>query len=503
MKTDTSARGTSRSRRALTAIALLAPILAAIVLWARNGSGTRAGAPASEPGSAAPPAAGSDPPPATSAGSREESRREAAPPAAPAPTVAPLAADELRAALRRLAQADMQDSAALEAALRPLFVPPDNVLAVLELLKANGLGDEESLTLEELGALRCLTLAVLVFNPPPGVQSTLASEGVSLDGRALVLAILRALPDIFAPEQEYLADMLGSQRDERGRAILDSSYAAELERLAAAYPEHAPLFERLLAGLLEVLDAADAAALQALYVSDADSPVLVAAGLKRWLEANAATALAWAESVYDQEETSDEIRRAISGAVALAAPVEDAAEFLSERAQRTMLLQFMALGERAGGKEALDDQYWNLRIGGDADDRARTMLVSGMTDATTEALLAIGQEDPSPFVRGQAWTTLTASNGFTPSQAVLDRLAEAWQGRNDPLRSVPTAGIVSAAGNFAGKAGQSPALREGAIDLLRTIVRDPSTSETDRSSALKKLERLVSAEEFLQLSRKP
>jgi hypothetical protein len=409
-------------------------------------------------------------------------------------------ADELRAALRRLAQVDVGDAPALEAALRPLLVPGANVYAVLELSKAGGLGGGAELTLEELGALRALAFAVLVFNPAPGATSTLAAEGHALDGHALVVAILRALPDLLEPVRTLLADLVETQTNEREQRILDASYAGELERLATDYPELAELFQRMLAGLLAA-NGREADVLAALYATDASSPTLVGAALARWLEQHAGTALAWAAEAYDRDEASAEVRHAITSAVAASAPVGEASRFLGARAQRTMLVEFLTLGERAGGRAALEEEYWRLRVLGDADERARTMLVSGMTSAPTDALLAIANEDPSLDVRSQAWITLTFADGFQPTAGVLDRLEECWNDRAHPQLGLKTSSLLSAAGNFANKAKTGdPALLARVKGLLLDVYRDRSQSERDRRKALEKLEPLVSDAEFRQLS---
>src|SRR6185295_8972428 len=104
---------------------------------------------------AAPPKVGASPEraPASSASPiAGPAAREAAPPSPSEPAPPPLDDDALRAALRRLAQTDMQDSAALEEALRPLLVPTARVFEVLEHLEAGGLADDGShLSLEEVG----------------------------------------------------------------------------------------------------------------------------------------------------------------------------------------------------------------------------------------------------------------------------------------------------------------------------------------------------------------
>jgi hypothetical protein len=485
--------GRARVRLTVVVMALLA---AALLLWKPGAGGEPSVTTGGEPVVAQPLAA--ETPPLAAAREAQSAPQTATPVAALPP---PASADELRAALRRLARTDMQDEAALEAALRPLLVPPANVYAVLELSKAGGLADGARLSEEELGALRCLALAVLVFNPVPGATSTLAAEGVHTDGRQLVLAILRALPDILSPVRELLADLLSGQVNERGERLLDLGFAAELERLAAAHPEHAELYHALLAGLLELEDG-ELAALRALYAQDVDSPTLVAAALSRWLAEHPESALVWAAELYDREDASAELRAAVTSAVARAAPVDVASRFLTERAQRTMLVEFLNVGEREGGLAALDQEYWQLRVSGDADERARTMLVSGMTDADTETLLALAWEDPSEAVRAQAWTTLTAAKGFVPTQATLERLREARASAGDPLLRVPSYGLISAAGSLASKARESaPELVQGALEILRSIALDRSEPERVRQQALDKLSRFVSNEEIESLRR--
>jgi hypothetical protein len=484
------------SRKPAARWLLAAPILLvamACCLWiVRRRSSPAEAAPAAEPAAGTVPETGHAPPPPARGPAR-------APGAHASESGEPSSEHDLRAALRRLAETDVTEAPILEEALRPLLVPGANVYAVLERLKAGGLGGGAGLTLEELGALRLLAFAVLVFHPVPGQVSHLAAEGHALDGHALVVAILRALPDILEPARRRLAAILGGQRNENGDRILDASYAAELERLAEAHPELAALYHELLAGLLEDEGRATEV-LETLYATDTDSPTLVGAALARWLETHAETAMAWAAETYDAEDASEELRQAISSAVARAAPVEEASQFLGQRAQRTMLAEFLTLGERDGGLAALDDEYWRLRILGDADERGRTMLVSGMGSLGTEALLAIAGEDPSLSVRAQAWTTLTNADSFEPSEGALQRLREAWDRQADPSLGVPPYGVISAASNFARRAGQgAPGLRAGALELLKTIALDPAQPERTRASALQSLRPLLSAQEFEQL----
>jgi hypothetical protein len=407
--------------------------------------------------------------------------------------------ETLLAALRRLAVTNMQDESDLEAALLPLLAP-GTVRAVLAHLRHGRLGGAPHASLEEVGAVRCLVLAAFVYCMPAEQRATSTAPIGAMDCREHVLALLRALPEILAPTQGALADMLAGLRNAEGKPILDASYAAELERLASAHPEHAELFERLLAGLLESLVDAEADALQGLFITDADSPTLVATALARWLESSSASALAWAEHTFDDPATSDEIRNAISSAVARAAPVAEAAEFLGNRARTTMLGEFLTVGEREGGLVAVDQEYWDLRMLGDANSRSRRMLVSGMVKAKTDTLLAIACEDPAPEVRAQAWTTLTFAEGFVPNAGILDRLEQCWNDRKHPRLGVPTYGLISAASGALDRAG-APELRQRALSLLIEMAKDTSLNEYDRRAVLDKLKGQLPPEEFLQLSR--
>ncbi|MSR62551.1 MAG: hypothetical protein EXS08_08925 [Planctomycetes bacterium] len=373
-----------------------------------------------------------------------------------------------------------------------------NLYAVLGLLKGGGLTDGSHLSLEELGALRALTLGALLYNAPPGATTTLPAVDPPRDGQAFVMALLRGLPDMLPPVQGLLAELLGAQRFPDGRPLLDLAYAAELERLAREFPEAAALYEGLLAQLMD-LDDAQADALQALYLSDDASPTLVGAGLARWLETHPASAMAWAEERYDREDTPDRLRDAIAAAIAQTAPVTDASRFLGERARDTLLVEFMNLGERDGGAAALEQDYWSLRILGDADARARRMLVSGMSSVETETLLALAADDPSPEVRAQAWTTALLADSFQPSAAALERLRDGYRNEADPRAGIPGYGVVSAAKNFAHRAKLDPALRALALELLREVYLDRAQPDSTRDNAIEGLQFYLPAQEIEQL----
>lgn len=417
-----------------------------------------------------------------------EARREAAvPPERPA-----LDEEGLRDALRRLARADLGDSAAVEAAMLPFLAPPSTLSTVLALLEHGGLADGSYLSLEEVGALRALVLGALLGSDPE------AEVPVPFDGHGLVLEVLEGLPAVLEPAREALVDLLAGAREGRGEPLVDASFVADLERLREAHPELAPLYERLLAALVGGSDPEDLA-LRMRYMIDTENPSLVAAALARWLEEDPEAALAWAAGTFDEREAGLELKRAISGAVAQTAPVEEAVRFLAPRAQREMLGEFLSLGGRKGGLEVLREEYWNLRILGGADERARRMLVSGMLDTGTDELLAIAGEDPSATVRSQAWITLTASRDFQPNRAILERLREA---RDRPELGLEPGELVLALGNFARqtqRSGQDAELLSDARGFLVELYRDRSQPDWVRQRTLEKLAGLVPDDEFARL----
>jgi len=416
--------------------------------------------------------------------------------------------EQLRARLRRVAAVDLSEAETFEAVLEPLLTNPKTMARILFLVQGDGLARADAvLSPEEVGALRAIAAGVIVFNAPVApiggdgdARNELAAAGLAVDGRAYLVSVLEALVNVGTPARELLAGMLSSSRDGAGRLLLSLGLAPELDRLARQYPASADLYLGLLAEAAGELDETGAQALDLLQLTETRSPTLVNASLARFLKSeDSPAALQWAEALHDGEETADALKRAISTAVAAAAPVEGAATFLSERASGELLVEFDLLGGREGGLEALEDEYYALRVFDDADETARTMLVAGMGQAATSNLLAIAVDDPAGRVRGQAWTTLTLATDFEPTERILDHLSEGFVNRADRDSGLPTYAVITSAANLAARAGSRPELLARTVALLRTIAEDPTVSPHDRQKAIAKLERYVSPAEVARL----
>ena len=122
----------------------------------------------------------------------------------------------------RLGEIELTDQAVLEELVRPLLVPPENVFAVLELLRAGDLAQGSGpqgfgLSPAEIGALRLLVLAASSSHTP-GIAGELARSCAHVDEHALLVAALRALPDVRPPAQELLLELLRSSCGRGARA---------------------------------------------------------------------------------------------------------------------------------------------------------------------------------------------------------------------------------------------------------------------------------------------
>jgi hypothetical protein len=440
-------------------------------------------------------------PPIPSRSSRTDISAERSPTRAPLQRGPDLTDDELRARLRRLAAVDLSDAEAFEAVLEPLLTNAKTMERIVFLLQGRGLARADAvLSPEEVGALRAIGAGAVVFNSGDVEGNELVAAGLAVDGRAYLVSVLEALVNVAAPAKGLLAGMLRSSRDAAGRLLISLELATELDRLARQDPASADLYLGLLAEAAGELDDTGARALDLNQLTDARSPTLVNASLARLLEGESSpAALQWAAALHDGEETDAALKRAISTAVAAAAPVAGAAAFLSARADAELLVEFDLLGGREGGLEALQEEYYTLRVFDDADETARTMLVAGMGRAAPSNLLAIAVDDPAARVRGQAWTTLTLAADLEPTPRTLDLLTEGFVNRTDRDAGLPAYAVITAAGNLAARLGTRPELLARTVELLRTIAEDPEVSPHDRRKAIAKLERYVSPAEVARL----
>ncbi len=410
--------------------------------------------------------------------------------------------DGLREALRRLATIDMFDGEFLEARLAPFATNPGNLDRVVELLARQALGSgTDPLALEEVGAVRAIVCTVAVLHPIDGASSALEHSGVSRDGRVFFEAVLTALAPMRPPVRAVLAEMLAAIRDANGRLVLDLSYEGVLTELAFVHPELSDLYLGMLADVATDFAPETTRALDTLHVLEGESPRLVTASLSRLLDGSSAEqAMRWAVELYDLPATTPEMRRAVATAVAVAGPVDSAAEFLAERASTDLYAEFATLGDRRGGVRALRDRYVLHRVNGTGDE-ARRMLVSGMVDEQAERLIALALDDPSATVRGQAWTTLTLGDDFTPSEAVLGFLREGFVNRADADIGIPAYALLGALSNFArrsapGARGRDAALHTELLAFVREVALEPDLSAHERARAMRILEQHLSADAF-------
>ncbi len=404
----------------------------------------------------------------------------------PAGEPQPLDEEGLRAALRAIAAVDLRDEEALEEALFDVVASRPPLDRTVQLLQGGGLTrDGERFSPEEIGALRAVLCAAALFCAPSRATE-LHRSGHARDGRAFVEDLLRALVNMFSPVRETLANLLASLRGADDRLVLDLSYERLLRELAQEHPEQADLYLGILAELGTDLEGVEARALDLFELERAESPRLLTVSLTRLLRgARGEQALQWAGELYDRDDTSEDLREAISSSVATAAPVAEAAAFLADRATSAMFAEMFTLGDRAGGREALEDAYYERRIAG-VQEEARRLLVAGLEDAGPEALLAIASEDPSARVRGQAVLTLTASSKVAVEPATLTFLRQGYEDRADPRIGLPESSVVYATANLV-RSDLAPELRDATVQFLRELTCDGSLDVPLRRHALEAL----------------
>lgn len=413
-------------------------------------------------------------------------------PAAPGgPEHPELSDEELRALLLMIAAA--RDESDIEEALKPIALNPKSGLRVLAMLEQGLLKTSVSdLSEEERGAVQALVFLAAIYN---GGESTgfLQAEGVHVDGRAFLVKVLRALPNIPSPAKGALAEGLGSVTIE-GEHLIDMTYLDEILQLRSKSPDDRELFSALLENMAGELSESERQDFYTLFVTEIDDPTMVRVALSNLLQgAQAERFAALAQLLLDEHgHESPALRREILGAVAASAPPKLAAEFLGKNAASDLLAEFHNLGGRPGGLDALADEYNSLVAGG-LRPEARKLLVSGMEGE--ELLVGIAKTDPDPVVRGQALLTATLDSAGA-SGIVFDTLESAWLNRGDGAAGMPTYQIISSAGNLANPGQHSPENSKKAVALLKTIASSEGLSTSEQKSVFGKLKLVLSAEEF-------
>jgi len=428
-----------------------------------------------------------------------------------------LHADGLRAQLEAIARAEQlaaeearggavsgETQRALERALAPVLYAPDLLYRALDMLRSGELevvaedgARIDGVSLAEFGAVRAIYWALLAYTAP---ESDLNQAGAGVPPSELLENVLTALPELRERVQRMLLEQLKEARLD-GVPILDASFLTTILYLRAQFPEHRELFSELLATLGESMSAADRDAVFAVLLDENADPTLVGVALTQLLRGDAGgVALRLAESLYDSETDGGQAgarrREAVAKAVAASASDPfDAARFLAERSAETrnMVEAYWTLGEREGGLEAVEAQYFELNSD-DLNPRARLALVLAMSRAPAERLLEIADVDSDPSVRGQAFLTLTSADGYAPTQEHVDLL----RSRVDGSRAISTGALIGSAANIATHARRSGLndVAADALELLQSVGGDPQTSSHDRKRITDVLKTQLDASAF-------
>jgi hypothetical protein len=395
---------------------------------------------------------------------------------------------------------------ALEEALRPILFEPRNVTTILELLQAGTLSPGvdaatmRGLSLAEFGAVRALYWAVLAYTSP---RSEVLAQ-VAVDGGAVLVSILSALPSIEPRVTDYLLRQLINARTD-GVLVIDKAYLDDILFLRSKFPDHQELFSALLENIGESMTPEEREAIFTVLLDDSADPKMIGVTLTNLLRSESwTTAMSMAEALFDAtsapaEELSRR-REAVALAVARSTPDPDAAvDFLTERvdATRNMLVAYWTLAEREGGPQAMEARYHELAAA-DADPKSRYLMVLGMQSAAPERLLAIAAHDSDPLVRGQALVGALAS----PETPINDRALATLEQHVGSSGFIAPSTAVQAAAALAQRAKQqgSGSIAQSAVDVLRRFARDESWRPGERRSALESLKRFVSKAEYEQLA---
>jgi hypothetical protein len=367
------------------------------------------------------------------------------------------------------------DFVSLKRDLEDVLIDVSTPLQVLELMKADVLAQD---VVASKGGLLVLSVAIKRYNAGDKI--------LGVDGRAFLLTVLDALPEIKPPEQGLLiAEIVRARVNDR--YVLDLSYLSKILELRARHPDQAQVFSALLTHIAEELSGGpEYEQFYSLFVNDTHDPVLVRISLSALLRAKGNTFLPLAEEMYARAKGDPALRSAITQAIATSAPVADAAKSLSRLADYSQAAEFDILGSRAGALEALGAQYTDL-VAGHSSPLSRAMLVSGMHAEKESVMLGIATTDPDAQVRGQALLTLTLTR--PASGDIVDTLIQAHDSRGDPRIGISTSTAVAAAGNIL--LHTDGAQRDRAQKFLTQVAYDASISDGERLAAVAKLKPLV------------
>lgn len=399
---------------------------------------------------------------------RRDPRQEGAAQAQPEALLDDRALAEL---LARIQQAYSQENVReLEQLLSTLLANPEQGKALVAWLSR---ADASAPTDAVLGAVVALQAGIALYERD-GARFGKAGE-------EMVLLALDALPILADELQAQVVRVLQRVRNANGH-VLDGRFLSRLLELRSENAEQSERFTPLLAVLAEgSLAPEQRERFQQLFLDGEEDPLLVKCALSSLLAEDAGRYLHVAKELHGRDASNRELRSAIAQAIAVSAPVAEAARSLAEIADGSEYGAFATLATRPGVSEHVAREYDALLKDG-ANPRARKLLVSAMAGETDDVLVGIARIDPDPVVSLQAALTITVRGPIDAK-----RFEEVRTLFDEDIRS-PSGSVMVAENVMLHSEG---AVRDGARAWLVQLVRDASLSDQDRSEAYRRVRRWV------------
>lgn len=342
---------------------------------------------------------------------------------------------------------DLGSPMELEDLVLPVVVPFARLEAVTEVL-ARGLltTSEERLTPAERGALRAIVLGAHLHREPradPALGGRTSGERAELTGREqpagqtqvelLLERVLSSATGWTEPLRARFAQLATSLLG-NGRCCLEPSHARTLLSYRAEDARLAPWCDRLLACALGHRASREAGATARTWLGTPPSPETVGPALRALFAAGEGhSAWALAEALWSERRTEPAVRAGVLQAVAAAAPLPSALDWLESRSGAGDVGASIALASRPGAQQAALERYGELlevppesdapegrALSNEARTEARRVMVSALTDP--RLLTDLACTDPAPAVRGHAHLSAAQAAGPIELQRLVTEL---------------------------------------------------------------------------------